>query len=125
MEKILVVDDDPVYARLIVEWLKDEYQPFAVKSGEQALRFLSKRAVDLILLDYEMPDMSGAQTLEAIRENPDIARIPVLFLSGAVDEASLEEIQALKTSGLIPKTSSRDDVLGKVKEIWSKQENDS
>ena len=117
MNSILVVDDDPVYARMVREWTKDAYQAFVVVSGEQTLRFLSKHTVDLILLDYEMPEMNGPQTLAALRENPDTAGITVVFLSGAADEASLNEIRSLTTAGFIPKTTTKEALLAKVEEI--------
>lgn len=117
MDSLLIVDDDPVYARMVREWTKDDYQSFVVVSGEQTLRFLSKRTVDMILLDFEMPEMSGPQVLEALRANPDTASIPVMFLSGATDEASLQKIESLNTSGFIPKTVKKEGLLERVAEV--------
>ena len=117
MKSILIVDDDPVYARMVREWTKDDYQAFVVVSGVQTLKFLTKHGVDLILLDYEMPEMSGPQTLEALRSNPETAGIPVVFLSGAADEASLNEIRSLNTAGFIPKTTTRENLQERLREI--------
>ena len=117
MGSVLIVDDDPVYARMVREWTKDDYQAFVVVSGEQTLRFLTKRMVDLILLDYEMPEMSGPETLAKLRENPETAQIPVVFLSGATDEASLREIESLQTAGFIPKTTTKENLLARVGEL--------
>ena len=117
MASILIVDDDPVFARMVREWTKDDYQAFVVVSGEQTLRFLSKRSVDLILLDYEMPEMSGPQVLAALRANPETAKIPVMFLSGAVDEESLNEIESLKTDGFVPKTTKKEGLIEKIVEV--------
>ena len=117
MASILIVDDDPVFARMVREWTKDDYQAFVVISGEQTLRFLTKHQVDLILLDYEMPEMSGPQTLAALRENPETAGIKVMFLSGATDEESIRVIESLHTQGFMPKTTKKDELLARVKEV--------
>ena len=108
---ILIVDDDPVYARMVREWTKDAYQAFVVVSGGQALRFLTKRKVDMILLDYEMPEMSGPETMGEIRENPETKDIPITFLSGTSDEETLAKIRALNAAGFVPKTTTKEDLL--------------
>ncbi|MBO4396207.1 MAG: response regulator [Eubacterium sp.] len=117
MKSILIVDDDPVYARMVREWVKDDYQAFVVVSGEQMLKFLTKRKTDLILLDYEMSGMSGPQTLTAMRENPETADIKVIFLSGAADDASINEIRSLNTAGFIPKTTTKDNLQQTIRDV--------
>jgi CheY-like chemotaxis protein len=54
------------------------------KSGELALSVLKSTRVDLILLDIEMPDMSGFEVLEFIKKLPDIKDIPVIFVTSHV-----------------------------------------
>lgn len=110
-KSILIVDDDPVYAKMVREWTKDTYQAFVVVSGEQTLKFLTKRGVDMILLDYEMPQMSGTETLAHIRENDDTKDIPVTILSGTSDEQTLEKIRQLDTQGFLRKTVKKDELL--------------
>ena len=80
-KSILIVDDDPQYLTLTREWLKGRYKVSMANSGLQAIKFLGKNKVDLILLDYEMPVTSGAQVLEMLRSDPDTASIPVMFLN--------------------------------------------
>ena len=81
MEKILLVDDNNVSLSLAKNMLSDKYEIFAVISGEQAIKFLEKKDVDLILLDINMPDMSGFETLKQIREMPDQVNTPIIFLT--------------------------------------------
>ena len=110
-KSILIVDDDPVYAKMIREWTKDTYQAFVVISGEQTLKFLTKRGVDMILLDYEMPQMSGTETLAHIREDDTTKDIPVTILSGTNDDATIEKIRQLGTEGFLQKTIKKDELL--------------
>ncbi len=79
---ILVVDDDPTNLRFLGEILKDDYRPYLAPSGERALRFLAERTPQLILLDVEMPKMSGYDVIRAIKQDPALAGIPVIFLTG-------------------------------------------
>ncbi|MCR5325112.1 MAG: diguanylate cyclase [Lachnospiraceae bacterium] len=85
MKKILVVDDNSVSLSLAKSMLSDMYSVYAVLSGEQALRFLEKKECDLILLDLNMPDMSGYETLREIRDNDATKDIPIIFLTADSD----------------------------------------
>ena len=85
MKKILVVDDNSVSLSLAKSMLSDTYSVYAVLSGEQALRFLEKKECDLILLDLNMPDMSGYETLRAIKDNEILHDIPIIFLTADND----------------------------------------
>ena len=64
--RILLVDDDASYLRIIRNWLKDGYEVGVASSGLQAIMWLAKNDVDLILLDYKMPVASGAQIFEML-----------------------------------------------------------
>ena len=55
-KSILIVDDDPIYAKMVREWTKDYYQAFVVVSGEQTIRFLTKHTVDMILFGLRNAD---------------------------------------------------------------------
>lgn len=109
-KSVLIVDDDPTYARMVREWLKDDYQVFVVTSGMQAISFLMKRKVDLILLDYEMPVTTGTQVLRMLRSENETKDIPIVFLTGVGDESSVKEVIALKPDGYILKSTTKSDL---------------
>ncbi|MCI6714654.1 MAG: response regulator [Lachnospiraceae bacterium] len=89
---VLVVDDDVMNLRMIEMTLKrKEYEVIKADSGQAALARLQEKAVDLILLDVEMPGMSGIETLDEIRSRQGLSQVPVLFLSASEDmEAAVE-----------------------------------
>ena len=60
---ILIVDDDPVMLRTIKEWLSAKYNVTMVNSGMNAITYLAKNRPDLVLLDIEMPQLNGIETL--------------------------------------------------------------
>ncbi|MDR3280789.1 MAG: response regulator [Synergistaceae bacterium] len=78
---ILVVDDDATNLRMLQEILKPLYKVYAAPSGERAIGFLENRVPDLILLDVEMPVMSGYDLIKRIKEDSRLASVPVLFLT--------------------------------------------
>lgn len=79
--KILIVDDNAVNLTVIKGILSERYKVYPVDSGAMALKFLVKQLPDLILLDIEMPEMSGIELIRIIKEDPKLTDIPVIFLT--------------------------------------------
>ena len=79
--RLLLVDDDPsaiqVMGRMLSQYLN---QRFAT-SGEVALRLAREVTPDLILLDADMPGVTGFDVCEALKSDPDLARVPVIFVT--------------------------------------------
>lgn len=103
-KSILVVDDDSTFLHATQKWFSQAFNVFIVNSGYNALYFLDGHKVDLILLDYEMPEMSGLATLHAIRENAATEMIPVIFLTAKRDKETVTQVLAAKPSGYLIKT---------------------
>lgn len=79
---VLCVDDEPTNLKFIKEILKNDYQVYLAPSGERALIFLRLKIPDIILLDVEMPRMSGYDVIRELKGNPVWEGIPVVFLTG-------------------------------------------
>ena len=109
---ILLVDDDAVMIRTLREGLSTSYKVLPANSGANALKILARAKPDLILLDYEMPEMNGPQVLEELRKNPQTAEIPVMFLTAKTDTESIEKIEALKPQGHMLKTLPLREIKG-------------
>lgn len=88
------MDDSKANLTLAKQALDEYYQVSLVTSGQMALRFLEKRMPDLILLDINMPEMDGLETLRQIRANHDYKDIPVIFLTAKTDPET--EVECLK-----------------------------
>ncbi len=93
MKHILVVDDNKTNLAVAKNELSKNYQVTPVISGHQALQFLEKRETDLILLDINMPEMDGRETMKRIREKKEWANIPIIFLTA--DSSPETEAQCL------------------------------
>jgi len=93
---ILIVDDEPINIRLLSENLKQDYDLRIATSGRQAIVQLEAhhQEIDLILLDVNMPEMSGIEVLEQINENSEWTEIPVIFVTAMDQEC--DEAEGLK-----------------------------
>ena len=94
---ILLVDDDPDAIKLLSRILSGSGNLRFATCGEDALRLAREAAPDLILLDAEMPGMSGFQVLEELRAEPRLAGAAVIFVtsqSGAAFTVSAFEMGA-------------------------------
>lgn len=87
--KILIVDDDPQVYRIVSRLLDESvYEVYAASHGKEALDKVPQIKPDMLLLDLMMPEMSGMEVCEKIKNNPDTKDIFVFILSakdGQVD----------------------------------------
>jgi two-component system sensor histidine kinase/response regulator len=96
---LLVVDDQEANIQLIGSMLgRMGFEILPATNPDQALKRLSVRRPDLILLDLIMPDMDGFQLCQRIQENPEWAHIPIIFLSAADDKNLI--VRALECGGV-------------------------
>ncbi len=121
-KKILIIDDDPFYAKMVCEWLKDKYLMDMVADGMQGISYLANNKVDLILLDYEMPVVDGPKILEMLRMHSDTSSIPVIFLTGIGTKESIARVMGLKPQGYVLKTATREDLLNTLDSFFEKQQ---
>ena len=85
MKRLLIVDDDNMNCVMAEYALSKDYEVFTVNSGSAALYFLENEPVDLILMDIEMPEMSGKEVASRIKENPKWSKLPIIFLTADSD----------------------------------------
>jgi CheY-like chemotaxis protein len=84
-DKIVVVDDDPGTIYLIGRILHGVGQLSFATSGEKALQLVQDCAPDLVLLDTELPGMSGFKVFDALRAAPDLLGVPIIFMTSHTD----------------------------------------
>lgn len=90
VKNIMVVDDNPDLVYSVKYGLEDidpEYKVTSAENGKKLFEILySNSNFDVILIDIMMPDMSGWETFDKIRDNPSLKSIPVVFLTARVDD---------------------------------------
>ena len=83
--RVLVVDDVPAVRTFLQLALAEQgYQVFLADDGQAALEQAREVRPDLILLDWVMPRMNGAQVLHALRRDPQLRPVPVVLMTGSV-----------------------------------------
>jgi DNA-binding response OmpR family regulator len=83
---ILLVDDDEFAAIVTAEVLSAEYEIRHLDNGPDALQAVINARPDLVLLDIDMPGMSGYEVCRALREEHALGDLPIIFLSGMVSD---------------------------------------
>lgn len=116
---ILAVDDDSVIRIHVKSSLKADYQVVSMGSAKEALIFLGNNDIDLIILDIDMPEISGFEMYDAIKKNTKTKNIPIIFLTGVEDEEILEKVKSLNED-YIEKPISTDALLMHVKKLLKK-----
>ena len=128
---ILLVEDNPGDVRLTQEAFKDgmlHNNLQVVMDGEAAMEYLQRRGQyrdaerpDLILLDLNLPKMNGREVLGAIKNDPDLKRIPVVVLTTSQDEQDILESYKNFASSYIVKPVNMEKfikVVSSFKQYW-------
>jgi len=118
-KQILVVDDEEDTCKLVKVNLQDAgYKVIIALSGKEALSELKKQKVDLVLVDYFMPEMSGRKLCEEIRKDTKLKNIKLVFLTVAeYGEKGYEELKKLNILDYIKKPFVEEDLIKRVKKI--------
>src|SRR4030042_6682720 len=81
--RILLVDDDPDILDVLEITLSEEnYELFKANDGEEALKIIKSKPLDLVLLDYAMPKMSGRQVCLEVKKDILLRHLPIIMVTG-------------------------------------------
>ena len=110
---IVVVEDNEPIARLIQEVLNEVpgYGAVTLADGTLALEVVARVRADLVILDVDLPGLSGLALYDRLRERPETAEIPVLFMSAA---SHREELARRGIYAYLDKPFDLDDLLARV-----------
>jgi diguanylate cyclase (GGDEF)-like protein len=106
MKKIFVVDDNDTNLFAAKTALDGVYKTYALASAAQMFKLAAKITPDLILLDIDMPEMNGFEAIKILKNNEQLADIPVIFLTAKSDEESELEGFALGAVDYVSKPFS-------------------
>ncbi len=122
---VLLVDDEPMILKTYYGFLKDKYDVLLASSAKDALAILEKGAKkpDLILLDYVMPEINGAQFLSAIRKTTwkDYSSLPVIFVTAMSDKSIIVKCLSLYPQGYLIKPIGQEDLIRAVDNYFASE----
>ena len=112
---VLVVDDDPVNLQIVEDYLGTKYRVVAFSGGNEILDYLAdSKPPDLILLDIMMPEISGLEVCQRIRQTHGFDKLPIIFLSAKNQVADLTQGFSLGANDYLSKPFSKQELLTRV-----------
>ena len=115
IKQVLVAEDDDHLREALQEMLTNEgYRVITAEDGLEALDWLSRVTVDLVIVDILMPGLGGPELIERLRETSQWATIPILVLSGYAD---LTRYRDLPVDGVQLKPFEMSEFLEKVAQL--------
>ncbi len=114
--KLVLVEDDATSARIITSYV--ENMGAVVKwfeSGEKCLKYLEEESADLLLVDYIMPKMNGAELTKKIRNELGLKELPIIFISSTLDKEEILEFYRSGGNDYISKPFLKEELYTKMK----------
>ena len=120
LSRILLVEDDPDI-QTVTSLALGSFGGFEVRvcgSAQDAVGAATRFLPDLILLDVMMPGMDGLDTLAALRQQPSLTTVPVIFLTARVQPHEVARSRELGSLAVIPKPFEPSELAGRIRAIW-------
>ncbi|MBA1272281.1 response regulator [Stutzerimonas azotifigens] len=112
---VLLVEDEPGLAKLMTFMLEDEgFEVVVAANGREGLKLLAQQRPELIITDYMMPEMNGAEMIRAIRAEAAYDTIPIMLMSAALP---VELVTQSLADRFLAKGASLDTILKAVNEL--------
>jgi two-component system alkaline phosphatase synthesis response regulator PhoP len=121
MARILIAEDEPDIRELVAFTLRFAgYEVTVTSNGEEAVQLASHLLPDLIMMDVRMPRMTGYDACRALKADPDLMDIPVVFLSAKGQDAEIATGLQAGAEEYLLKPFAPDQLTERVRAILSK-----
>lgn len=124
MKYIGIVDDDATTRSILEMYVSSEQELIAklFDSGVALIEYIKENRLDLIILDIEMPGLSGIQVFDMLKDMPNAKKVPVVFLTGKEDKATILKCIGRGADGYMVKPVKKNDLLPRIHEVLDKYE---
>jgi two-component system, OmpR family, response regulator len=122
LERICYVEDDE-HAQLIVRMSLEKLGGMIVEvvsDPNRAIEAITRFNPDLVMLDWMMPGMDGPALFRKVKQQPELAALPIVFITAKAMPQELDELIALGAAATISKPFSPKDLPDQLRAIWSK-----
>lgn len=113
-KRVLLVDDNALFLRNGKTMLEERFNVSVAISAKQGFNILAKRKVDIILLDYDMPEVDGRQMFIELKKDERYKDIPVIFLTALSDRDSIVQVLSLKPAGYVLKPVTKEALFERI-----------
>lgn len=120
LQRILLADDEPdilEISKIALETVGG-FEVSVCTSGTTLLERLTEFEPDLIIVDVLMPDMTGPEVLREVRRRPELNSVPVVYLTGVIQEDELEELRGTGVADVILKPFDPMTLADRINGIW-------
>jgi len=120
LDKVLYVEDDEDIQRIVRMSLErvGKMSIDIVSNSLQAIDRMKAYKPDLVMLDWMMPEMDGPTLFRKMQEDPEVAPLPVIFITAKASPRELEELVRLGAKGTISKPFSPKDLPDQLRALW-------
>lgn len=117
-KKLLLAEDEEVLRMLVVDTLEDEgYEIDEACDGDEAYELIEQNDYDLVIIDYMMPQMTGLEVIEKVRQHPEKKDIKILMLSAKSQKVDQDRVLLAGADHFISKPFSPLYLVEKIGEI--------
>ena len=117
---ILIVDDRLSNRKVLADILYDsEYNILFANDGKETIEALDKDKIDLIVLDYMLPDMSGDEVSRKIREKYSLVELPILMLTASGRAIDMEDSFHCEANDFLRKPANPEELISRIKSLLS------
>jgi DNA-binding NarL/FixJ family response regulator len=126
--QLLVVDDDSQLLDATAECIRierPEWKVLVALDGREALRMLGEEAIDIMVVDIQMPTMDGLSLLAEVRKDPRLSSIPLILATGRLDRASMRGGMAGGADDYLTKPYSVEELIQAIEARLRRHGNDA
>ena len=118
MGKIAFCEDDPMIQKLMLAAMRGSgHEVHMAADGAEGLALIRKVQPDLVFSDVSMPNLDGYQLGDALKDSPETAKIPVIFVTASVQRAQIQEAALHGGAGVLPKPFTMAELRKRVAEL--------
>jgi len=122
LERICYVEDDEDIQRIVRMSLErvGKMTVEVVSDPNQAIAVMARFKPDLVMLDWMMPGLDGPTLFRKMKQDPQTARLPVVFITAKATQRDMEELISLGAAATISKPFSPKDLPDQLRAVWAK-----
>ncbi|MBI2193233.1 MAG: response regulator [Planctomycetes bacterium] len=121
---VILIADDEVHIRRCLEFVfkREGFETVLAENGEMALSMARQAKPDICFLDLQMPPMNGDEVCLKLREDPELARMHIVIITGRSQETDRQKILGAGVNEYLTKPFSPTKVVTRVREILAQRE---